>query len=165
MAFWEDAKGDGWLAVPFYGPVSTQFHAPVELSRPARGGVATFRLEQKAGKWELAPAWISKDIGPGEEAMQANGVLFTYVSGEDVRVTMEDRAWDEPAPRYTGSASRIANSTHATLYALDAATGKELWSSGDQITSWNHFSGISGANGRVYLPTFDGTLYCFGVAK
>jgi outer membrane protein assembly factor BamB len=165
MAFWEDAKGDGWLAVPFYGPVSTRFHAPVELSRPARGGVATFRLEQKAGKWELTPAWLSKDIGPGEEAMQANGVLFTYVSGEDVRVTMDDRAWDEPPPAYTGSGHRIANSTHATVYALDAATGKELWSSGDRITSWNHFSGISGANGRVYLPTFDGMLYCFGVSK
>jgi hypothetical protein len=98
MAFWEDAKGNGWLAVPFYGPVSTRFHAPIELSRPERGGVATFRLEQKTGKWELTPAWLSKDIGPGEEAMQANGVLFTYVAGEDVRVTMEDRAWDEPPP-------------------------------------------------------------------
>ena len=165
MAFWEDAKGDGWLAVPFYGPVSTHLHAPIELSRPALGGVATFRLEQKAGKWQLTPAWISKDIGPGEEAIQANGVLFTYVAGEDVRVTFPDRAWDEPALSYTGSGRRIAGSTHATVYALDAATGKELWSSGDTITSWNHFSGISGANGKVYMQTFDGMLYCFGVGK
>ena len=97
--------------------------------------------------------------------MQANGVLFTYVAGEDVRVTMDDRGWDEPPPPYTGSGNRIANSTHATVYALDAASGKELWSSGDQITSWNHFSGISAANGRVYLPTFDGMLYCFAVTK
>jgi hypothetical protein len=31
---------------------------------------------------------------------------------------------------------------HATLYALDALTGKELYSSGDQIKSFNHFSGF-----------------------
>ena len=42
---------------------------------------------REGGKWQLAPAWLSKDIGPGEEAIEANGVLFTYVSGEDVRVT------------------------------------------------------------------------------
>ena len=57
----------------------------------------------------------------------------------------------------------MATSTHATIYALDARTGKELWSSGDQITSFNHFSGLSVANGRVYIGTYDGTLYCFGV--
>ena len=28
---------------------------------------------------------------------------------------------------------------------------------------WNHFSGITVANGRVYLVTYDGTLYCFGL--
>jgi outer membrane protein assembly factor BamB len=138
----------------------------VEGGRPERGGVAALRLEEKAGKWQLTPAWLSKDLGTGEEALESNGVLFTYSSGEDVRVTREDRAWNEKPPVVTGSSSlRIADSTHATLYALDAATGAELWSSGDQITSWNHFSGISAANGRAYLPTFDGYLYCFGITK
>ena len=51
------------------------------------------------------------------------------------------------------------------LYALDGRTGKELWSSGDQITSWNHFTGLSVANGRVYIGTYDGMLYCFGAAS
>jgi outer membrane protein assembly factor BamB len=51
------------------------------------------------------------------------------------------------------------------LYALDGQTGKELWSSGNQIESWNHFSGLTVANGRAYIATFDGVLYCFGVAK
>ena len=51
------------------------------------------------------------------------------------------------------------------MYALDGRTGKELWSSGDQITSWNHFSGLTVANGRAYVATFDGTLYCFGIPR
>ena len=64
---------------------------------------------------------------------------------------------------FNSAANRIAHSTHATIYALDAHTGKELWSSGDQIASFNHFSGLSVANGRVYIGTYDGTLYCFAV--
>jgi hypothetical protein len=38
-------------------------------------------------------------------------------------------------------------------------------SSGDQITSFNHFSGISMANGRVYIATYDGNVYCFGIKQ
>jgi outer membrane protein assembly factor BamB len=105
-----------------------------------------------------------------EEVIVAGGVVFTYGSGEDTKQQGIERAFDEPAPPVrtaakvsAQSARRISNSTHATLYALDALTGKELWSSGDQITSFSHFSGLTVANGRVYLPTYDGYLYCFGV--
>jgi outer membrane protein assembly factor BamB len=52
-----------------------------------------------------------------------------------------------------------------TFYALDGQTGKELYSSGDQITTFNHFSGLSIANGQVYISTYDGLLYCFGLKK
>ena len=103
----------------------------------------------------------------------AGGVVFVYGSGEDTYQQRPDRAWNEPPakplPDMPGvsaqSIQRIAGSTHATIYALDAQTGKELWSSGNQITSWSHFSGISAANGRVYLPTYDGYVYCFGVER
>jgi outer membrane protein assembly factor BamB len=64
---------------------------------------------------------------------------------------------------YIRAEYRIKDSTHAVLYALDAQTGKELWSSGDEITSWSHWGGLSVANGRVYINTFDGMQYCFGV--
>ena len=75
-----------------------------------------------------------------------------------------DGGKNQPA-YHSSSERRIPNSEHATVYALDALTGRELWSSGNQITSWNHFSGITVANGRVYLATFDGKLYCFGLPK
>ena len=64
------------------------------------------------------------------------------------------------------AAERIAGSTNAVLYALDARTGQELWSSGDQIASWNHWGRKSSvANGRVYIGTFDGYLYAFGIER
>jgi outer membrane protein assembly factor BamB len=89
----------------------------------------------------------------------ANGIVFAYGSGEDT-----DQAFPDIGV-YDELARRIPGSTHAVLYALDAQTGKELWSSGNQIASWNHWSGISVANGRVYIATYDGNLYCFGIQK
>ena len=171
MAAWQDASGTAWVLVPFWGAVSSAFHAPIEHGRPVRGGVAAFKLEQRNGAWTLTPSWLSRDMDMAEEVLVANGVVFTYGSGEDTRQQGFERAFDEPplaVPTVKGvtgqSARRITNSTHATLYALDALTGQELWSSGNQITSFNHFSGLTVANGRVYLPTYDGYLYCFGVA-
>ena len=66
----------------------------------------------------------------------------------------------------SGRSCRPNRGPHAcVVMAHDAQTGKELWSSGDQIASWNHFSGLTVANGRVYIGTFDGILYCFGVKQ
>jgi outer membrane protein assembly factor BamB len=106
-----------------------------------------------------------------EETVIANGVVFTYAAGEDASQVLADKAWDEPGgPVYGGGLSsgpvrRIASSRRAALYALDGQSGKELWSSGNTIESWNHFSGLTVANGRAYIATFDGTLYCFGIPK
>ena len=78
-------------------------------------------------------------------------------SGENTRQAYADRGL------FDKSSERIKNSTHATLYALDGETGKELYSSGDQIKSWIHFGGLTVANGRVYIGTYDSVLYCFGL--
>lgn len=171
LGAWQDRDGTSWVLAPFWGPVSQEFHAPIEHARPAAGGVAAFTLQPRAGGWQLAPAWLSRDMDLAEEVVIANGIVFAYAAGEDASQTMPDRAWDEPGgPVYggglsSGPARRIPTSRHATLYALDARTGKELWSSGNAIKSWNHFSGLTVANGRAYLATFDGVLYCFGVAR
>src|SRR5262245_30843703 len=168
---WTGEKGAQWVLAPFWGPVSTQFKAPVEHARPSGGGVAAFKLEQRSGRWQLAPAWLSRDMDLAEEAVIANGVVFAYAAGEDATQVMPDRAWNEQGgPVYggglsSGPARRVPTSRRAALYALDGQTGKELWSSGTQIESWNHFSGLTVANGRAYIATFDGVLYCFGVAK
>ena len=157
IAAWQDSAGTEWVVVPFWGPVSRTFHAPIEYGRPEDGGVTAFRLQEAAGgKVTLAPTWISRNIVRAEEAVVANGIVFTYGSGEIERRV--ERAWDEPPLPSDASA-------HATLYALDGTTGQELWSSGDQIATTNHFGGISVANGHVYITTFDGYVYCFGVAQ
>ncbi|HTL03307.1 MAG TPA: PQQ-binding-like beta-propeller repeat protein [Vicinamibacterales bacterium] len=172
LSAWQDPGGTQWVLVPFWGPVSTQFKAPIEQTpRPAGGGIAAFKLVQTAGKWHLAPAWLSRDMDLAEEAVIANGVVFAYAAGEDASQVVPDAAWNEPGgPKYGGGLSsgpvrRIPTSRKAALYALDGQTGKVLWSSGTQIESWNHFSGLTVANGRAYIATFDGMLYCFGVKR
>lgn len=157
MASWEDSSGARWVLTPFWGPVHPEFKVPVSYGPVKNGAVVAFKVEEKDGKFELVPAWMSRDMNRAEPPVIANGVIYAYGSGESTEQAYPDRGL------YDYSPERIKHSTHAVLYALDAETGKELYSSGDQITSFNHFSGLSIANGRVYIATYDSTLYCFGL--
>ena len=171
LAAWQDAKGRQWVIVPFYGPVSREFKAPVEHARPINGGVAAYTLDERGGKWQLVPQWLSRDMDMAEHAIVANGIIFTYASGEDSTQVFPDRAFDDPAgPQIGGAVSnagvrRIPGSRRAALYALDALTGQELWNSGNEITGWSHYSGLTVANGRAFITTFDGMIYAFGVKR
>ena len=171
LSAWQDPSGAQWVLMPFWGPVSTGFKAPIEYGRPKGGAVAAFKVEERNGKWQLVPAWMSRDMDLAEEAVIANGIVFAYAAGEDASQVVPDGAWNEKdGARYGGGLSsgpvrRIPGSRRAVLYALDGLSGRELWSSGTQIESWNHFSGLTVANGRAYIATFDGMLYCFGVAR
>ena len=159
MASWEDADGSRWVLSPFWGPKHSKFTAPIEHGEVKYGAVAAFKVEEKSGNLQLTPVWISRDMNRAEPPVIANGVIYTYGSGENTDQAYPDIGLDDVSDK------RIPHSTHAVLYALDAETGKELWSSGDQITSWNHWSGLSVANGRVYIGTFDSNLYCYGIEK
>ncbi len=159
LATWEDSKGTRWVLSPFWGPKHSKFTAPIQNGPVKMGAVVAFKVEDKAGKFTLTPAWISRDMNRAEPPVIANGVVFSYGSGEDT-----DQAKFDIGLAYNHEAkNRIAGSTKAVVYALDAQTGKELWNSGDAIASWSHWGGLSVANGKVYLNTFDGYQYCFGI--
>jgi outer membrane protein assembly factor BamB len=166
LSTWEDTDGTRWVLMPFWGPKHSKFKAPIEHGEVVQGAIAAFKMEQRAaaaGKpagVQLTPAWISRNMYQADPAIVANGVVFGYGSGADT--TQATAAQGLP---YNTAANRVANSGHATLYVLDARTGEELWSSGDQIKSFNHFSSLSVANGRVYIGTYDGKLYCFGIER
>jgi len=159
LASWEDSKGTRWVLTPIWGAKHSKFKAPIEYGEVKNGAIVAFKVEEKGGKLQLTPAWISRDMNRAEPPVVANGIVFAYGNGENT---------DQAAPDLgltNNVEHRIPGSTHAVLYALDAQTGKELWSSKDEISSWNHWSGLSIANGRVYIATFDSTLYCYGVKR
>ena len=157
LTTWEDGQGTRWILAPFWGPKHSKYKAPIEYGEVKKGAIAAFRMETVEGKVQLVPAWISRDMNQAEPPVIANGMVFAYGSGENTSQAFPDVGLDFRLER------RGPLSTHAILYALDAQTGKELWSSGDQIKMWNHWSGIAVANGNVYINTYDGDLYCFGL--
>jgi outer membrane protein assembly factor BamB len=55
--------------------------------------------------------------------------------------------------------------SNLVLYALDAQTGKQLYSSEKIIPSWVHFSEPVVAAGKVFVVTWDAHVYAFGLKK
>ena len=50
----------------------------------------------------------------------------------------------------------------AVLYALDPTTGKELWNSGQQISTFVKKGGLAAGGSKIYISAQDGTQYTFG---
>lgn len=151
---WQDSSGARWLAAPADGPPASGLKFPAANGDTPDGSVMAFRVEKKEGKPSLTPAWNSVNMKLPTPSIYANGMIFVVADGDDP-------AQLSPTGIQYSIAERISRASHATLYVLDAATGKVLFSSGDTIRSFSHFSGIAVAGGRIYVPTFDGTLYCF----
>ena len=149
LATWE-SDGTRWILAPAVG--SAQPGMKVAANGPVtNGSVVAFKLVDAGGKLSLEPAWASRDLTSPATPLIFNGVAFVLSTGEH-----------RPASASAGSAQRAKASVPAVLYALDPATGKELWSSGKTITSFAR-GGLSAAAGQVYLVTFDNTLYAFGI--
>ncbi len=157
FATWEDSKGARWLYAPAWGPSAAKAPAFPMINGPAPdGSVMAFKVQDKDGQPVLVPAWISHNMAVPEPPVIANGVVFSISSGEFIRQVKEN------GQLYTAQ-ERIARTTdHATLYAFDAQTGKELFSSGKIMPSFTHFGAVAVSDGRVYTSTYDSTLYAFG---
>jgi outer membrane protein assembly factor BamB len=155
LASWEDKSGTRWVLGPTGGDAAVTF--PTSYGPTPHGGMIALKLIEKDGKPVLDPTWLSRDMITAEPPVIVNGVVFVLAAGE-----FTGQANDEVGGLYS-AAERIQRSVPARLYALDAVTGKELYSSGDQVTSFLHQAGLSVADDRVIFGTFDGTIYCFGV--
>ena len=155
LASWEDKKGTRWVLGPTGGPTAVKF--PKTYGPTPNGGIIAFKLKEKNGKTELVPAWSSRDMITAEPPLIANGVVFVLAAGE---YTIQA---NDAVGGLFSAVERNQRSIPAKLYALDAKTGKELYSSGDQVTSFLHQAGPSVADDKVMFGTFDGTIYCFGL--
>ena len=149
LATWE-SDGTRWILAPAVGGAQPGMKAAA--NGPVTGGsIVAFKLVDAGGALSLEPAWASRDLTSPAAPLIFNGVVFALSTGEHGRRT--------PAPRRL----RVRRaSLPAVLYALDPATGKELWSSGKTVTSFAR-GGLSASAGQVYLVTFDNTLYAFGI--
>jgi outer membrane protein assembly factor BamB len=118
------------------------------------------RIEEKDGSPAAVPAWISRDMNLPEPPIVAGGLVFAVSNGEFARQVKDNNGG------LYNSADRAAKHVgHAVLYAFDATTGKELYSSGETMPSFTHFSGISIAGGKVFVTTYDSNVYAFGLKQ
>lgn len=155
MSSWLGKDGTRWVLAPIGGPVAVKF--PISYGATPNGGIIAMKLNDKSGKPVLDPAWLSRDMLTAEPPVIVNGVVFTLAGGE-----FTGQANDLQGGLFD-SQERIKLSKPAKLYALDARTGKELYSSGNQIASFLHQAGLSVAEDKIIFGTFDGTVYCFGL--
>lgn len=158
FATWEDLKGTRWVYAPAWGPQATKVPAFALTNGPAPdGSIMAFKVEDQGGQPVLTPAWISRNMAVPEPPVIANGIVFSLSSGEFTRQINEN------GTIYT-AAERIAQTKgNATLYAFDAQTGKELFSSGKTMPSFTHLGAIAVNDGRVFATTYDSTVYAFGL--
>lgn len=136
--------------------------APESLWRTERDG-KTPAVRSTASREDGAATWEDARGVRWRYVPTANGI--TAFRGTEV---WKSGAMDSPAQPAivngvvlvlaTGSATK-----HATLYGLDAVTGKELFSSADAISSFVSAKGLAVANGHICLTTADDVLYCFGI--
>lgn len=171
FATWRDAQGETWLYVPVWGAISKEAPKfPLTHGPDPDGCLMAFKVGYGAHthKPKLVPQWVSRDFNRPEPPVVANGVLFGLSTGENPQQTLGAPVVSSPGhygKRILTNQERMANTHHAILYTLDARTGKVLYTSGDSMTGWVHFSGLALATGRIYAVDHDSRVYCFGLKK
>jgi hypothetical protein len=150
LASWEDQSGVRWLLSASATPAASSRFASAN-GTVTNGAIVAYKVTIGA-KSSLEPAWASKDMAAPLPPIIVNGIIFAVASGEY-----------QPGDAMVSDADRAARSSPAVLYALDAATGKDIWNSGKTVTSFIHGTGLSSSPGQVYLTTADSTVYTFGM--
>jgi outer membrane protein assembly factor BamB len=156
LTSWADAGGTRWVLAPVWGALHKDFKVPGMNGSTPNGSIVAFKVEEQDGKAVLTPAWVSRDMSSPEPPVVAGGVVFGLSAGEFSRQVKEAAGAISIEERPKGSA-------HATLYALDAATGKELYSSRNQVSAPAALTGLTVSNWRVYFGGEDGAIYAFGL--
>ena len=137
LATWQDKSGASWVFASISGPVEPDVKFATTNGPAPHGSIVAFKVEEQDGHTQLTPVWVSRDLMNPAPPVIANGVVFALDGGN--------------------------TSNHATLYALDAASGKQLYSSGDAIQTYTRLAGMSVGDGHVFFTTHDNTLYSFGI--
>ena len=70
-----------------------------------------------------------------------------------------------PAAALAAAKLRATPISNLVLYAFDAETGRQLYSSEKIIPGWVHYSEPVVAAGKVFVVTWDARVYAFGVGR
>lgn len=136
LSTWVDPAGERWILAALTGAIPLagfrSTNGPV-----TDGAIVAWKVVDKTGSPAIERGWVSQNMVSPKTPIIVNGVIFAAAGGRP-------------------------NGPTATLYALDAVTGKDVWSSGNQIHTYVTTGGLSAGGSRVYISTHDGVQYAFG---
>lgn len=168
-----NSRDERWVYFPMWGPPSKDAKFEKSNGDARDGSIMAFQVELRGEQPVLVPKWVSRNLAVPDSPVIANGVVYAISTGENTLQRHTDprfhaifqRPGEPPLPK-TGTMTaqeRGQNTTHVILYALDAETGQELYSSKDTIDDWTHLSSITVADGNVYVTTRKTFVYAFGL--
>ena len=156
---WQDVDTQTrWIYVPVSGPLASSAGFPTGAAGRSNGSIVSFKLDGQTAQPALQPLWASRDLISPAPAVIANGMVFALSTGESPRLAKKNgkpysvAEWQE-------------NAQQATVYAFDAVSGKQLYSSGEAIPGHPRATALAVANGRVYFSTHDNAVYCLGLLR
>jgi outer membrane protein assembly factor BamB len=130
--------------------------------------------EDRSGHFQGMPAWSTRtgmvyltDNGDSPDGVYHPGIVALRVAtGCTVELAWERRfgigTYAVPPPTVAGDVVYATDGLGNEVRAWVAATGRLLWSSGDQIGG-AALAGITVVDGMVLVPAWDGELYCFSL--
>jgi outer membrane protein assembly factor BamB len=173
LATAQNEKGERWLYTPMWGPVgkaSPKF--AITNGDVANGSIMAFKVVEESGKPVLQPGWVSRDLNLASPPVVANGVVYALQTAESAVQVPKDIFNPDGSrkPGWTpekGADNRIMI-PHATmtLFAFDAETGKQLWSSGKTMDGNTvHFTQPVVALGKLFAVDHAGHVWAFGLKR
>jgi outer membrane protein assembly factor BamB len=100
------------------------------------GAIVAWKIVDRNGAPVFERGWVSRDMITPLTPIVVNDVIFAVSSGD------------------SGAA--------AVLYALEGASGREIWNSGHSLSGFVTTGGLAAGGSRVYVATHDGVQYVFG---
>lgn len=167
------ANGDRWLYTPMWGaPGKSAPKFPMTNGDAPSGSIMAFKVAEENGKPVLQPQWISRDLNLASPPVVANGIVYALQTAESAVQVPKDIFSPDGSrkPGWTpeqGAKDRIMV-PHATmtLFAFDAETGKQLWSSGKTMDGNTvHFTQPVVALGKLFAVDHAGHVWAFGLKR
>ena len=166
-------SGERWLYAPMWGPVGK--NAPKFAATDGEvtnGSIMAFKVADENGKPSLQPQWVSRDLNMASPPVIANGVVYAVQTAESAIQVPKNifNADGSRKPGWTpeqGANDRILvpHST-MTLFAFDAETGKQLWSSGKTMDGNTvHFTQPVVALGKLFTVDHAGHVWAYGLPQ
>jgi outer membrane protein assembly factor BamB len=166
-------KGERWLYTPMWGARAKAGPVfPMTNGAAPNGSIMAFKVVDEGGKPSLQPEWISRDLNIASSPVVANGVVYALQTAESAIQVPKDIFNPDGSRKPGWTPDQGVNNRimipHATmtLFALDADTGKQLWSSGKTMDGNTvHFTQPVVALGKLFAVDHAGHVWAFGLKR